>query len=65
MLRIIVLQALKHNFCFAAKHISGKSNTVCDYISRFQYTEARARAKYLRESPKDIPPELSPDVMLL
>ena len=65
MLRIIVLQALKHNFCFAAKHISGKSNTVCDYISRFQYTEARARAKYLRESPEDIPPELSPDVMLL
>lgn len=65
MLRIIVLQSLKFNFRFASKHISSKSNIICDKLSRFQISEAKALAKHLKEEPEQIPPEVSPDSMLL
>lgn len=65
MLRIIVLESLKFNFCFASKHISSKSNIICDKLSRFQIAEAKALAKHLKEEPEKIPPEVSPDSMLL
>ena len=35
ILRIIVLEGLKHNFCFAAKHITSKQNAICDKLNRF------------------------------
>ena len=65
MPRIIVLESLKYNFCFASKHISSKSNIICDKLSRFQIAEAKALAKHLIEEPEIIPPEVSPDSMLL
>ena len=65
MLRIIVLQSLKYNFCFASKHISSKSNIICDKLSRFQIAEAKALAHHLKDEPEVIPLEVSPDSMLL
>ncbi|MEW8547296.1 MAG: reverse transcriptase domain-containing protein [Candidatus Thiodiazotropha sp.] len=65
MLRIIVLRSLKYNFCFQAKHINSKSNSICDNISRFKFKEAKALARHLQDLPVDIPSELTPDTILL
>ena len=65
LLRIIVLESLKYNFCFAAKHISSKQNSVCDKLSRFQIAEAKATATYLQDLPVPIPIHLTPDKLLL
>ena len=53
LMRIIVhvLKSLKHNFCFAAKHIASKQNAICNKLSRFQIAEAKAVAKHLQELP--------------
>ena len=65
LLRIIVLESLRHNFCFAAKHITSKQNSICDKLSRFQIAEAKAEAKYLQKLPVQIPAHLIPDTLLL
>ena len=65
LLRIIVLEGLKHNFCFAAKHITSKQNAIFDKLSRFQVAEAKAEAKHLQENPVPIPTHLLPDSLLL
>ena len=65
LIRIIVLESLKYNFCFAAKHITSKQNAICDKLSRFQITEAKAEAKWLQEIPTQIPSHLTPDQLLL
>ena len=65
MIRIIVLQSLRNNFCFAAKHIFSKQNYVLDCISRFQIAEARKAAPSMNDNPEHIPPELSPENILL
>ena len=65
LIRIIVLESLKHNFCFAAKHIASKQNAICDKLSRFQIAEAKAVAKHLQELPVPVPPHLTPDSLLL
>lgn len=64
MLRVIVLESLKYNFRFASKHIKSKSNSICDNLSRFRITKAKALAPYLKAEPEKIPPEVSPDVLL-
>lgn len=39
MVRFMVLQCLKHNIVFRAKHIPGKSNVLADSLSRLQVAE--------------------------
>lgn len=65
LLRIIVLQSLKFNFCFQAKHIQSKSNAICDNLSRFKIKEAKALARHLQDDPVKIPPDLTPESLLL
>ena len=65
MLRIIVLESLKHNFCFDSKHISSKSNIICDKRSRFQIAGAKSLAKHLKDEPEEVPPRFSPKSVLL
>ena len=60
LIRLIVLCALEHNFCFASKHISTKKNTICDLLSRLQVREALAVAPHLKEMPLAIPAHMSP-----
>ena len=64
LIRIIVLRALKYNFCFRCKHIASSHNTVCDRLSRFQIKEALHAAPYLDTDPLPIPWELSPATLL-
>ena len=65
MLRIIVLESLKYNFCFDSKYISYISNIICDKLSRFQTTEAKSLAKHLKDEPEEVPPRFPPKSVLL
>lgn len=49
--RNLVLLILKFNICLEAEHVCGKHNFVPDKLSRFQFTEARRRAPWLRVAP--------------
>ena len=65
LLRKIVLTSLQFNFCFAAKHIPSKHNTICDLLSRFQIDKARSLAPDLHDTPVTVPPHLTPESLLL
>lgn len=65
LIRKIVLQSLKFNFCFASKYISSKNNFVLDKLSRFQIVEARKVAPHMNPDPHPIPDELLPQNILL
>ena len=54
LIRKFVVITLKFNIDFRAQHISGKSNTVCDALSRFQEERARAAAPSLEPTPQEI-----------
>ncbi|WAQ99023.1 hypothetical protein MAR_023396 [Mya arenaria] len=60
LIRIIVLQALEHNFCFRSKHILIAHNTVCDLLPRFQVEKALRLAPHLDPNPLPIPHHVSP-----
>ncbi|WAR22977.1 LOW QUALITY PROTEIN: hypothetical protein MAR_036646, partial [Mya arenaria] len=60
LIRNIVLSALENNFCFQAKHISTKKNTICDLLSRLQVQEALALAPHLNKTPLPLPIKMSP-----
>lgn len=64
LIRIIVLKALRYNFCFNATHIPSKDNTICDKLSRLQVTEALELAPHLNRDPVPIPREMSPWILL-
>ncbi|WAR01576.1 LOW QUALITY PROTEIN: DPOL-like protein, partial [Mya arenaria] len=54
LIRIIVLQALEHIFCFRSKHIPTAHNTMCDLLSRFQVEKALRLAPHLDPIPLPI-----------
>lgn len=56
LVRRMVLAALKFNIHFRSKHIAGKTNTVCDLLSRFSFQETRRLAHWLSQNPISIPP---------
>ena len=58
LVRRLVIAALKFNIFFKAKHIPGKSNVICDLLSRFSFQEVRSLAPWLDTNPTDIPPNL-------
>ncbi|XP_071150453.1 uncharacterized protein [Mytilus edulis] len=57
LIRRLVLAALKYNIYFRAKHIPGKTNVICDLLSRFSFQEAHQIAPWLSPTPVVIPPQ--------
>ena len=55
--RRLVMATLTFNIDFKAQHICGKSNVVCDAISRFRLQQARQVAPWLAEEPHPVPNE--------
>lgn len=64
LIRLLVLASMKYNIQFKAVHISGRSNIMCDYLSRQQVALCRKRANEigweLRPEPMEIPDCLNP-----
>lgn len=60
LLRPLVLTLLKYNISFHAKHITSKSNYLCDKLSRFQVQPALLRHFGMRSSPTPVPEDLQP-----
>lgn len=58
LVRRLVLASLKCNMHFRAKHIAGKTNTVCDLLSRFSFQEAHQLGPWLSQNPISIPHHL-------
>ncbi len=44
LVRFFVLQCLKNNIAFRARHVAGKNNVVADSLSRFQMLRFREAA---------------------
>lgn len=61
MVRFMVLQCLKHNIVFRAKHIPGKSNVLADSLSRLQVAEFHRQAPKALKHPTEVPIDLAPD----
>lgn len=57
LIRRLVLAALKYNIYFRAKHIPGKTNVICDLLSRFLFQKAHQIAPLLSPTPVAIPPQ--------
>ena len=55
LVRRLVLRALKHNIHFRSKHIPGKTNIICDLLSRFSFQEAHRIAPWLNSTPVQVP----------
>ena len=55
MLREMVLQAMFTNVQFLSQHISGVSNTICDFLSRLQIPKALKAAPWLNQEKTPIP----------
>ncbi|VDI41983.1 Hypothetical predicted protein [Mytilus galloprovincialis] len=55
LVRRMVLSAMKFNIHFRAKHIAGKTNVVCDLLSRFSFQEAHRIAPWLNLNPVTVP----------
>ncbi len=58
LLRFFVLQCLKFNLAFCAKHIPGESNDIADALSRFQMERFRQVAPGAAETGIPVPPFL-------
>lgn len=58
LVRRLVLASLKFNVFCRSKHISGKSNVVCDLLSRFSFQEAFQIAPWLSKHPVVVPSHL-------
>lgn len=62
MVRFMVLQCLKHNIVFRAKHIPGKSNVfIAISLSRLQVAEFHCLAPNALKHPTEVPVDLAPD----
>lgn len=55
LVRRFVLAALTFNIHFRANHIAGKTNTICDLLSRFSFQKACQLAPWLSQNPISIP----------
>ena len=60
MVRYLVLTLLTYNIDLRAKHIPGKSNIICDLLSRFQTHKARRLLPALHQSPVTVTHEWLP-----
>lgn len=58
LVRRMVVAAMHFNIFFKAKHIAGKSNVVCDLLSRFSFQEAHSIAPWLDQSRTVVPGNL-------
>jgi len=64
LIRRLVTASLTHNILFRAAHIPGKSNTIPDLLSRYQFQEVKALAPWLQQQPYTIPAHLLPEAIL-
>ena len=55
LVRFFILQTMRHNVLFKARHISSKSNFICDSISRKQWARFREVAPSANKEPEPIP----------
>jgi hypothetical protein len=55
LMRFFVLQSLKCNLSFCAKHIPGKTNVIADALSRFQMDRFREAAPKADQNPAIVP----------
>lgn len=55
LVRRLVLAALKHTIHFKAKNIPGKTNVICDLLSRFSFQEAHRIAPWLNANSVVVP----------
>lgn len=60
LLRGMIVNAIKFNFCFSAKWIPGVTNVVCDRLSRLCVLQALESAPWLSPDPVDVHPSLLP-----
>ena len=64
LIRIIVLQGLKHNVKINVKHVAGKLNQYSDWLSRMEYKKfwqnAKLNNRTFSKKPSPIPKELWP-----
>ena len=58
LVRRLVLAALKCNVFVRSKHIPGKTNVICDLLSRFSLQEAHSLAPWLDKEPTPVPARL-------
>lgn len=65
MIRKMVLVLLLNNIRFTAKHIPGKTNVVCDLLSRTQVPAAALRQMGLKITETPIPSEIRPENLRL
>ena len=60
LLRHFVVQCMRYNILFRAKHVKGKHNVIADKLSRFKFQEAKRWAPWLESQGTTIPEHLSP-----
>lgn len=58
LVRILTLQCLRLNIMIKAAHVPGKSNVICDALSRFQLDKFRAVSPHA-----DIEPQIIPNLL--
>ena len=60
LIQNLVLNCLKYNIYFTAKHVPGLENKLADKLSRLQLAESKQLAAWAAESPRTLPWETSP-----
>ena len=58
LLRLLTLEACRHNFVFSAAHTPGRDNSAADTLSRLRLQEFRRLAPHADQVPRPIPPSL-------
>ena len=58
LLRLLTLEACRHNFVFSAAHSPGRDNSAADALSRLRLQEFRRLAPHADHVPRQIPPSL-------
>ena len=58
LLRLLTLEACRHNFIFSAAHTPGRDNSAADALSRFRLQDFRRLAPHTDPLPLVIPPTL-------
>ena len=58
LLRLLTLEACRHNFVFSAAHTPGRDNSAADALSRLRLQEFRRLAPHADQFPRQIPPSL-------
>ena len=64
MIRKLVLCLLLNNIKFTARHIPGKTNIICDLLSRKQVSEAELGYWGLNKTPTSIPESIRPENLI-